>query len=839
MKELDVDSASSVRHLAERWISQASAEQRKGRAGRTGPGRCYRLYSNRLMGEMEAYMTPEIHRASLEGQVLQVLALGFHLHRFRFPEPPKLEPTAAAIQRLLLMKAAMQIDFPVEAFDAEHLDGAFVEDIRGEDASVRAGGWLAGFGVRGAEALLRGLGLLAPATQQPQMRLLLTPLGRVLSRLPVAVGVGKLLLLSLVLRVSHFAVILASAADLQSPRVQKHGERNEGRWTFDHHLGDLFTTLQVYQAWLHERSRKKGGSDQQSRKWAREGGVDETTLFELNKHNVQLCELLKEGAGHVQGGAGGGVGAKLRKDRMAKLEAAVAGGNKEGAGSSAGASDLSKQEREALQAELEELKEQESKRQRRRLAFEDGEGALVEDERGLGYSLEERDLGGWDEDGDAANASGGENNANRELNRRKPRPKSSKDRKKQVRLPKNDGLSARMRRRNIEFELRYGSHAHTARALEAVSARQEELLQLVTACAFYPNLALPHELNKSKTSADCVFHTRTVPFVNLHPGSAMYPELPTSLGPMDGFVYGSILQTYRPFLTHVTKCPVVPTVLLCSSCVDLTASCDMIICDEWLQLCFEHRDDLIAFLEEAQILRRATQRAMDQEIEELFETQCDDDVQEDLLEPILEGVGSRLTELKAPPRLIKAFSQPQMPGLKGKGLEDRMLAFWRRKVQFTWQPLTPSEYAAFQQAAGAKEKSRATAKPRDELSSGVTCGTGGWLKYGSISEEGANPESSLISNHLAIAWRCEHCEHTFRFNRGDIARHKAECVGELDGTRGLRQRADAGPPADRPASSAIGDRARISMWKCDQCDCELPHGATLEIFKHRRSHGAL
>ena len=29
-----------------RWISKASAEQRKGRAGRTGPGHCYRLYSS-------------------------------------------------------------------------------------------------------------------------------------------------------------------------------------------------------------------------------------------------------------------------------------------------------------------------------------------------------------------------------------------------------------------------------------------------------------------------------------------------------------------------------------------------------------------------------------------------------------------------------------------------------------------------------------------------------------------------------------------------------------------------------------------------------------------------
>jgi len=47
MRGLDVDAASAVRHLAERWVSRAAAAQRAGRAGRTGPGRCFRLFSER------------------------------------------------------------------------------------------------------------------------------------------------------------------------------------------------------------------------------------------------------------------------------------------------------------------------------------------------------------------------------------------------------------------------------------------------------------------------------------------------------------------------------------------------------------------------------------------------------------------------------------------------------------------------------------------------------------------------------------------------------------------------------------------------------------------------
>ena len=42
---MSFDSEYQISKLKEFWISQASSEQRKGRAGRTGPGICYRLYS--------------------------------------------------------------------------------------------------------------------------------------------------------------------------------------------------------------------------------------------------------------------------------------------------------------------------------------------------------------------------------------------------------------------------------------------------------------------------------------------------------------------------------------------------------------------------------------------------------------------------------------------------------------------------------------------------------------------------------------------------------------------------------------------------------------------------
>ena len=47
-----------MQRLQEFWISRASAEQRKGRAGRTGPGVCFRLYSESDYINFNEFTTP-------------------------------------------------------------------------------------------------------------------------------------------------------------------------------------------------------------------------------------------------------------------------------------------------------------------------------------------------------------------------------------------------------------------------------------------------------------------------------------------------------------------------------------------------------------------------------------------------------------------------------------------------------------------------------------------------------------------------------------------------------------------------------------------------------------
>lgn len=71
-------------------ISQASAQQRAGRAGRTKPGKCFRLYTERSFNdELQKQTYPEILRSRMETVVLTLLKLGIEdLVHFDFMDPP-------------------------------------------------------------------------------------------------------------------------------------------------------------------------------------------------------------------------------------------------------------------------------------------------------------------------------------------------------------------------------------------------------------------------------------------------------------------------------------------------------------------------------------------------------------------------------------------------------------------------------------------------------------------------------------------------------------------------------------------------------------------------------
>lgn len=81
---------SGVQRLPIEPISRASADQRKGRCGRVGPGVCVRLYSEVDYDGREQYTPPEIQRTNLAAVILQLKALGLgEVEDFPFLDPPK------------------------------------------------------------------------------------------------------------------------------------------------------------------------------------------------------------------------------------------------------------------------------------------------------------------------------------------------------------------------------------------------------------------------------------------------------------------------------------------------------------------------------------------------------------------------------------------------------------------------------------------------------------------------------------------------------------------------------------------------------------------------------
>lgn len=92
--------------LNEVAVSKASCNQRKGRAGRTQPGMCYRLYPRKEFESRPLYTLEEIYRTDLSEVVLRMAELGIYdFYKFDFISPPSKEGIRGAIETLNLLDA--------------------------------------------------------------------------------------------------------------------------------------------------------------------------------------------------------------------------------------------------------------------------------------------------------------------------------------------------------------------------------------------------------------------------------------------------------------------------------------------------------------------------------------------------------------------------------------------------------------------------------------------------------------------------------------------------------------------------------------------------------------
>jgi len=107
VKQKVYNSKTGIDQLVVTPISQAQAKQRAGRAGRTGPGKCYRLYTERAYrDEMLSTAVPELQRTNLVSTVLSLKAMGINdLLSFDFMDPPPMETLVTAMEQLYQLSA--------------------------------------------------------------------------------------------------------------------------------------------------------------------------------------------------------------------------------------------------------------------------------------------------------------------------------------------------------------------------------------------------------------------------------------------------------------------------------------------------------------------------------------------------------------------------------------------------------------------------------------------------------------------------------------------------------------------------------------------------------------
>lgn len=112
-----------LKFIQDRKTTKASAIQRAGRAGRTGPGKCLRLYSEQDFNEREDHTIPEIERADLTDVCLLVYGTGLKPLWFHGPSPVKWEKSLLLLRSLgaidqsqtLTATGRKMLDYPLDA----------------------------------------------------------------------------------------------------------------------------------------------------------------------------------------------------------------------------------------------------------------------------------------------------------------------------------------------------------------------------------------------------------------------------------------------------------------------------------------------------------------------------------------------------------------------------------------------------------------------------------------------------------------------------------------------------------------------------------------------------
>ncbi|NLB69690.1 MAG: ATP-dependent RNA helicase HrpA [Lentisphaerae bacterium] len=231
-----------VKKLHIERISQASAEQRKGRSGRLGPGICIRLYSEEDFLNRPQYTDPEVRRTSLAGLILSMFdwRLG-DIESFPFVQPPATSMIREGFKELLELQAIR-------------------ENKQGTESSAS--------------------------------RYSITRLGRAIVRLPLEPRLSRMLLAAEGEKTMRDALVVVSALSSEDPLVRpvdKNDEADKCHAKFKNEKSDFVGILLLWR-FFHDTQRPLSRSA--ARRRCSENFISYRKLLEWEDVHAQLSRML-------------------------------------------------------------------------------------------------------------------------------------------------------------------------------------------------------------------------------------------------------------------------------------------------------------------------------------------------------------------------------------------------------------------------------------------------------------------------------------------------------------------------------------------------------------------
>ncbi|MGW0812741.1 ATP-dependent RNA helicase HrpA [Streptomyces viridiviolaceus] len=233
-----------VQRLPIEPISQASANQRKGRCGRTSDGICIRLYSEDDFDARPEFTDAEILRTNLASVILQMTAAGLgDIEKFPFIDPP------------------------------DHRN------------------------IRDGVQLLQELGALDPAQKDPRKRL--TETGRKLAQLPVDPRLARMVLEADRNGCVREVMVIAAALSIQDPRErpsEKQAQADQQHARFKDETSDFLAYLNLWR-YVREQQKERGSSS--FRRMCKQEYLNFLRIREWQDIYIQLRTVAKQMGIHL------------------------------------------------------------------------------------------------------------------------------------------------------------------------------------------------------------------------------------------------------------------------------------------------------------------------------------------------------------------------------------------------------------------------------------------------------------------------------------------------------------------------------------------------------------